>query len=408
MSQPKYPLLSVITTILQRFVEDEDSISFFVTSGCGPERFPKYSVFAEIRRLGLDFLEQAEFGHQGARVMYRDAIEKAFLQHGISYRYPKEELVYFFRQSLNFERASRLGAEILANPLAADDAIAEFQAAQGSSVKLKSISEVLPEFLNRHDERILKGNIIREIPGWELLAKMIGGFNPGRFSILYADTGFGKTNIGIHLALAASRVMPAGYYNMEMVEDDFLARMTVAKTGMTYKQFYGAGCDHNEIFDAFSDSRFKFTDGKDLSTDEVVASMLHESKTNGTGFFVVDYDQKLVMSEDDNLKEWKQLQRAAVQLENAAKKTNSYVLLLAQSNFEGGISGSKRIAFGAYTVMRFYHHEESSADIIECIKNRGGIAGACLEVEYKRDSATIKQNRIFQKQKKVRRETTYG
>jgi KaiC/GvpD/RAD55 family RecA-like ATPase len=359
-----------------RFQEWPDDIA-------AKEIFKKYYQITETKK------------HEAARYYLRVAVEELFEKHGIvGLTRPmsvKECLALYpevKRKRALDDLVNRLSEMKLSGKWdKAEQVISEFQASPTISVKTTDVSELGEEFFTELERLQATNSLQRTLPDFPILSETIGGFNPGRFTILFADTGFGKTNIALHFALSASKLWSTIYFNMEMTPFDFLFRTIVAASGETYREM-PKKVDRMVFHQLFHDRKLKITPGNDLNVQEIAGTIIREKRESGAEFFVVDYDQKIILADSDE-PEWKQIQRAAVYLERVAIRENVHVLLLVQSNFEGGISSSKRMMYGAYTVMRF--HNVDGKDVIECVKNRGGETGAAIEVVYDRSRAWVKE-----------------
>jgi len=330
--------------------------------------------------------------HEAARFELRPGVEKIFEKWGVSaLERPLgiKECVALYPEVLRKQTVQDLAIDLGKDWKNADKLISQFQNKLTSAVRAEDITTLGDEFFIELDRLRKINGLQRILPDFPILSEAIGGFNPGRFTILFADTGFGKTNIALQLALSASKVWPTTYFNMEMTQFDFMYRTIVAASGETYREM-PKKIDRLKFQQLFQGRKLRVTPGNDLTVQEIATSIMREKRKYGAEFFVVDYDQKIILADSDE-PEWKQIQRAAVYLERVAIRENVHVLLLVQSNFEGGISSSKRMMYGAYTVMRF--HNVENKDVIECIKNRGGEGGATVEVSYDRTRAWVRESR---------------
>lgn len=335
----------------------------------------------------------ADKKHEAARLYLRLDVEKVFEKWGLSdlgRPLSLKECLAHYQGALKNQLVDELVLELSRNREGADEVISKYQTRATFGVRPEEIQTLGAEFCQELREQQAAGSLVRRLPDFPIWSDMIGGFNPGRFTVLYADTGFGKTNIALQLALSASRVWPTVYFNMEMIKFDFICRAIMAITGLTRAEVEKM-VDETRFALLFQDRKLKITSGEDLPLEKIAATIIRERKEFGAEFFVVDYDQKIILEESRREDEWKQLQRAAVYLERIAIREKVHVLLLAQSNNKGEISGSNRMKFGAYTVMRFFNDELSGKDVIQCVKNRGGEFGATLEVVYDRARAWVRE-----------------
>lgn len=259
-----------------------------------------------------------------------------------------------------------------------------------SSNAVVSFGDYVDEvYLNEKTRIAMTGEEHVRVPNWPMMSKMIGGFNPARLGIFIADSGFGKTNFAVQFALDAAIDMSVLYFNMEMSGYDFTHRAMACVNQLTYTQMHTADFSGPQALLKARGRRFFYSLGKDLTLYEIGAISRRYKAKEGIKIIVVDYDQKLVLNGKDE--EWKELQRAAVWLEGLAKELGVYILLLAQSNHNQGISGSKRSIFPASNVSLFYDDGEHGP-CIRMLKNRFGKRSACLSVDYQPESCTVREN----------------
>lgn len=298
-----------------------------------------------------------------------------------------------YQRLMQKENAESLSVQISKTPERAMDLISEYLNYKSSSVNIVSFEDAISHMVETQEKAKAEGKQLVTIPNWPLLSDAIGGFNPGRMGVLVADTGFGKTNLGIQLAIDASTSMGTLYFNMEMIESDFTQRAVSCMENMRPKDFHGEWNVGRAKLRAKTRKLF-YSTGKDLSLMEIQSACRAYKAKHDVQLIIVDYDQKIVLSGRDE--EWKELQRASVALESIAKELNCYVLLLAQSNMDGGISGSKRATFSASQVFMFEKNKENQEEIIiRATKNRFGIRNASVKVDYEPASALVREKEKF-------------
>lgn len=299
-----------------------------------------------------------------------------------------------------------LAKRLEANPDSAQELLDEYNQDIIRPVEINWLEDWSKEFIKSHNSKILENKVTLKIPGFELLSEMIGGFNSSRIGLLTGSTGFGKTNFGLTLSLRARAIMSTLYVNMEMSRDDILKRVSVISTGETYVQ-----TNKSEISNKAKDEFVKFprslafTSGRSLSIKQIRSSIKKAMREAKIGLVIVDYDQKLELSISRETPEWKTLQIAIETLEDFAKEFECYVLVLAQVNREGEISGSFRAMFPAHTVLAFENHEDHGP-IIQAKKNRHGKKNQALKVFYDESNSLIRENEIITIEKKKKSTTT--
>lgn len=219
---------------------------------------------------------------------------------------------------------------------------------------------------------------------------MIGGFNPERIGIAMGETGFGKTNLAINLALAAARTMGVAYVNMEMGYADMVKRFAVIGAQVNYRDYGQGAFDPGAVKNRLSSvaDKIQITSGKALSLPQISAWARLRHRKNPLGLLVIDYDQKVDLRLGFGIEEWKELQKAVEAFEALAMELGIYVLLLAQVNREGKIAGSFRALYPAHTALRFREHE-THGPIIEAVKNRHGKKSQALTVLYNQENSSL-------------------
>lgn len=313
----------------------------------------------------------------------------------ITYPSDAQIIVTEYQGLLWKERAENLGVNICNNPSRTQELISEFLQVQASGVEIVEFGEGIETLIERH--RLLKEQGKQKIvlTNWPKLSENIGGFNPGRLGMLVADTGFGKTNLGVQFALDASYDLPTLYFNMEMISEDFTQRLVASMEKLEPRDFLHDWDGGRAILHSRTRKLF-YSTGKGLSLSEMCSTARHFKRKQNIEFIVVDYDQKIKLNQS-KLEEWRELQKAAEGLEELAKELRCYVLLLAQSNLDGGISGSKRSSFPASQVFMFEKNKEAEADetLIRAAKNRFGPRNASVSVDYKASIASVREKDSF-------------
>jgi len=283
-------------------------------------------------------------------------------------------------------------------PDRASDHIRAFEEAQTSGSQLYHLGNEIENTLRDLVERSDRGETMRPITGYPFLTDMVSGFNPERFSLFIAKSGFGKTTALVNLSLAASKTMSVFYVNMEMSKQDFMERALCAQTGIRYDDLikdprkYAHQIGDAEV--ALVNRDFYFSDGRALSLGEIKAEAMIRKKKTGLDFMVVDYDQKIDLRSGDE--EWKAVQNATKFFEDLAKELHCYIILLAQEGDGGDISSSKRAKFVATTVFRFFEHEERDTDdgpiyLIKTLKNRYGRNNSAIRMNYHAEKLQLKE-----------------
>jgi KaiC/GvpD/RAD55 family RecA-like ATPase len=296
-----------------------------------------------------------------------------------------------FLEHYKHYRAMDLASRVSSDPTQVDRFVDSYLMDTVSEVKVYSLKEAHDEFLVEHERLQKEGSIIFEIPRFEKLSQAIGGFNPKRLILLLADSGFGKTTLALNLTSALAGKCAVLFLNMEMGNYDFFKRIVAIEEGRTYKELNREII--TQISDFYKTKQMFYTDGKSLSMSQIGSLAKLYKKKHDIKFIVVDYDQKIKF-ENDSVEQWKQLQKASGDLEEMAKELNVCIILCAQRNRDGQISGSFRSTFSASTVLQFTQ-DELHDTCIYTIKNRFGQNGAGVLVHYDREKSQITETHDF-------------
>lgn len=385
-------LETLCSYITRQVILTDGALDNVVAAGINPHEWPDRLKCKEIFIEFQANVETKNFQYavwNATKKLHIEVLENIF--GNITFPSDQKVIKLEYEKLLARERAEQLSVQIANNPEAVNKFIDEFLSQASSSVDVVTFEEALDEFVESNKAKKAKNELEIMIPGWEMLSRSIGGWNPGRLGILIADTGFGKTNLGIQLSLCAAKNLPTLYYNMEMIGDDFTQRLISSMLSMKPRDFYGEWNTERARLHV-KERKLFLTKGKTLSLNEIRSVARKYKKEQDIKFIIVDYDQKIALGASRD-EEWKLLQKAAEGLEELAKELQCYVLLLAQSNLDGGISGSKRSTFPATNVFMFEKVEEDT--IIRLTKNRFGKRNAAVKVDYEPETATVIEKDMY-------------
>lgn len=297
-----------------------------------------------------------------------------------------------------------LADELRKKPEAGRELIEEFQLKAASAVSSQTLAE-LSLMIHHQKAKAKEKRSVVSIPGFKLLSDMIGGFNPERLGILLGGTGFGKTNFAVNLSLAAARSMSVAYVNMEMGFEDMVKRFAVIEAEVSYLDYAIGNFDENEVSEKLREfgKNIHLTSGRALTYNQIASWLRLKKREADIGLAVIDYDQKVDLNLRYQVEEWKALQKVMESFEDLAKELNLYVLILAQVNREGLISGSHRAQFPAHTVLAFYEHE-LLGPIVEAKKNRHGKKSQAVQVIYDERNSKVRELSIVTVEKQTKPE----
>lgn len=310
------------------------------------------------------------------------------------YSFPQElapvRVEYF--KLLEREKLMRLSRDIEADPEKGAELVREFMMHASSGVDIDVVSEADVWFGDERQELIEDGRMKVMLPNWPILSNKIGGFNPERLGILIARTGFGKTNLGAQWCLDASTTIPALYFNMEMSKYDFMSRLFASLTNSTADYMATSAWPIQIAMARAKERKMFFTSGRGLTLTQIKAVTRKYAQQHGVKFVVFDYDQKITLPGKDD--EWKELQLAAMELEELCKECGIFGLLLAQSDEDGRFAASKRATQPASTVMVF-DEDRTNGIHIRVVKNRFGPRFAAIKVDYRPAESFVKELESF-------------
>lgn len=290
------------------------------------------------------------------------------------------------------QKAMLVGVEISERPENAFEIFSKLRTTKQSS-EIYDMASISKEHFERLCESVTKGKLVKHIPEWDLLSNLIGGFNPGRLGMILAESGFGKSNFCLNLALSAQKEMKVVYFNMEMLIEDMMDRTHVIMTEVPWADLKnGAVPVYNNYL---VQGNLMMTNGVDKSLDQIRLITKRLNQEKHVDFVVVDYDQKILLKTDSKTPEWMALRDAFISLEALAKEVGCYVLVAAQSsNEDGKVSGSLRSKFPCSTVM-FFHDHEIHGPIISIKKNRFESTKQYLKVDYSPHKSTVKEKELI-------------
>jgi len=310
-----------------------------------------------------------------------------------------------FKNTLQQSRAEFIANEVLRNPSKAVELWRSYEAGLPFDDGLRDIQETIFDSFSKYKERALDRKLVRAIPDWPVLSNFIGGFNAGRLALCLAQTGFGKTNLALNLALSAHKKMNVWYFNMEMLTEDILERCWAIFYSKPFSELRrNCDIDIQQFANSFQfTKKLRMTSGRDKTLQEIQILSRAQSLKEDVGLIIIDYDQKIQFNLNSKIPEWKALQLAMIALEDLAKELNCFILVLAQSNPEGEISGSNRSRFSASSVWSF-EDDEDLGPVIRFNKNRFGELNKVIKVNYERFCAKITEGELITviKKQKVR------
>lgn len=376
------------------FITDRDFQNDAALSGVDLFALPACDALNVLKRYLASF---AAGGHTKARVEVQSDL-RAFTEffNADLQDIPKEPVLLAekIRGLVDAYRYEELGKTLQQLPNEGKKILDEFALTKFAPIQTTNMGPYLNISYEEQKELVKKQQAIVNIEDFRLLSEMIGGFNPGRLIMITGETGFGKTNLGLALAMSAAKKEHVAYINMEMDIFDIAKRLIVSGTNTTYYEYNKAPNIDAKVHDLASSirDRFQITNGRSMTLQSIEAWIRSMPETK---FVFIDYDQKIDLPLDKYIPEWKAIQKAMIKIEDLAKELNFCALMFAQVNRDGDISSSHRATFTAHTVLSFESNDEHGP-IIKAKKNRHGKKNQALIVHYDEKTSRIKEDSIVE------------
>ncbi len=338
----------------------------YTQTGVPPQEWPECLA----KELALRFYERkSEKSLQAAMISLFNAVEnlpQVELSHVYSLAY--EEINYAIKTGIGLQLAEK----IKTYPAQVFELINHQTKIthQDTSVDLKMVAnEAYTRMLSTLGT---EKTTIRTIPGFPLLSSLIGGFNDARVTLFVAGSGVGKTTLMLNMVLSAIQKFPCLFVNMEMSIDDMLRRIACIIGGVPQHVMDNLSQRTAEAMSKASNFLYQnenlfMTDGNNLTLEQIISTG-YKRASQGARFLIVDYDQKIKTSGDDQ--EWKEILHAVEALEDLAKRTKMHVIILSQGDENNNPKASKRSVQPCSAVLAFY--QDGDKYYLESKKNRFG------------------------------------
>jgi replicative DNA helicase len=384
-----YPKLEAFTTNLAYCAILEEPIADIAAAAGIDWRWPK--TFAGDAVIEFQDLV-AKIGRERALVKMRSVIAMLEAQTQKLSEMPSDieslraahKILTRYQRALDFANLVKTDPESFERHLSLID-----DHAPSSSVRTTDMRGVVSAYSAALEKINRKEGIIL-IPGFEKISTITGGFNPGRVTFVLADTGFGKSNLSLNLAFAATQRMAVAYLNLELCYEDIAKRIATMRSKKTWADLNNGRIAVDEMHDA-TRHEIRISDGSELHVDSIIAwARAFKREHPSFGLLVIDYDQKIELTTGREAPEWRAMQIAVRALEDEAKRQGYHVILVAQLNREGDISSSHRAVFTAHTVLSFRLHENRPI-VDNRIKHRHAKGPCGVNVQYTDDSPLVRE-----------------
>jgi len=380
----------VLNPLVKELILDKGERGRWETMGVDYRTWPECQAKQAMKEFEIQSkIKSLEF----ARFMCWDMLEKLQCE-----ELPEDEdmILVMYQEGLRTVRALNLAQALMANPDRAKEHIENFNKFTGYGVEMKSLSEALWPCYEKQVALAKEDRSLVKIKNFENLSEAIGGFNPGRLTLITAQSGVGKTTLARNLVLGAadSSFSKVLFFNMEMTEQDFVQGFVQSEGDLTFSDWTkNPEAQSVKVQNALSEVNKKapiyFTEGKSLSLEQIVSSCYRERED--MMLVVIDYDQKIAT--DSNEEEWRYLVRSMERIEELAKSIECHCIVLAQGDESGDVKASKRSKQPASCVLQIAEDDDLGY-VITAIKNRFGKHKAKVPVLFIPEKGIMRETAV--------------
>lgn len=354
----------------------------------------------EPKQIAIAFNKALKYGYKGAKA-------SVMLEHGdyLDQVYPKyqnrlsekDKAVESIKREGKKHLSRQLSQELQTSPENFDALVAKYLGTASSKHKLFNLKDSIVDLVKENERLIKSGDSFVTIPGFEKLSSMISGFNPGSITQIAAETGVGKTNLMVSLALKAIDQMDVLFINMEMIAHDFGSRFVhnlcqidnyTWRNGSYVNQGKLSTLEktHEELT---KKNDLIYTDGAALSAFDIEALIYSKFGSKRKGLVLIDYDTKTVINSGTD-KEWLDILNLYVKMESVAKACNVHIIIAAQANEDGRSKASKRSEQPCANILNFYKEQGAGIDkyFVRAMKTRFN-SKKVLEMDADLSTSTI-------------------
>lgn len=283
---------------------------------------------------------------------------------------------------------------------------------KGSSEALRTtpITAEIDRVLALSDERIdaFRNGVLPGVTtGFEMLDRVLNGFQPGFVYALGARTGAGKTTFAINAALgAAARGHKIAFVTVEMSGADIVEKMLSREARVPGSRLLGGSINDQEMKRICVSARdmealpILFTEVTRPTLDHLAFEILRLVKVEQVALVIVDYIQLFEVGDGRVRQPREEAKIVSAKLKMLAKSHKVPILTLSQLNRSAPefgppdlihIAESDQIARDSDVVM-FLFSDKDENRFLSIAKNRRGKTGAfrlVAELEYSRFEVPI-------------------
>lgn len=356
--------LDFMNGVVLRRLRDEASNNELVAHGVDGSTWPE----CEPKNIAIALNQKVRFGYLAAKTMIF-AGHKEYLSviRNHTFSLPLEVKKILSRQEECHKRywAIVFQNRLQSEPECLDRLINEYKKEQATPTKITNIKNNVLNLVKQNEDMIKNGTSIVVIPGFELVSKMIQGFNPKSITMLTAMSGVGKTNYCVSLAQRASEIMDVLFINMEMDEFNFGSRFIHNGASINNNDWRSGSyaTEYNiksiQDYDAAVKSRFnlEYTNGEALTQSQIESEVYRRFDGIKRGLIIIDYAEKCLLPRKKD--EWAELLEFYVGMEELSKRTNTHILIISQGDENGDSKASKRAKQPCSNVLTFVKEASS-------------------------------------------------
>jgi len=212
----------------------------------------------------------------------------------------------------------------------------------GSSAKLKPLSEILPVSINNLQTRIQQrndGHLPGINTGLSALNSMMAGWQRGELIVLAARPGMGKTALAMHFAMEAARTRnPVLFFSLEMADHKLTDRMIIGESGVNSGSYHHGNINQYDLGELINKAGnlnqlpIFIDEQTGCDIDYIVATARLAVRKNDVKMLIIDYLQLMDMKDRPGQTRDQAIGIVTRKLKQLSKELDIPVILLSQLN----------------------------------------------------------------------------
>lgn len=236
--------------------------------------------------------------------------------------------------------------------------------------------------------------------GSKALNGFIDGFSKGRFYIIAARAGVGKTAVALNLLWGLPKETKAVFYSLEMTEEEILGRLASLSTGLPHSRIKAKADpetsqvlarDFYPYFDGENKKHLEIIQPKRALTMADLRAELTKRKEDGNLdiVFIDQFDKIAASKEMAKASEYERFTKHSIELKQLALELEVPLVLLCQINREGNEDPHLKNLKGSGQL-------EQDADLVFILHTKGDPSEPKKELSFSiAKNRHGKQGRIF-------------